>query len=98
MGSATRRRPRCLAMATGRATFPSVPPPRGKSAIVTAQWAEGEGLWPIAIHPIDSTKTANPGKAPIGKEWGKTRRGRGYLSAIYKHNPTAGAGLVLGID
>src|SRR5262249_52962201 len=65
-------------------------------ALGTALWLAGRGLWVVPITPPDDPRSPNPGKAPIGRGWGAQRLSTRALFAIFRRQPRAGVGLVLG--
>src|SRR5262249_53942360 len=71
---------------------------RQPRALETALQLFAEGLWPVAIHAIDSKETTSPGKAPIGNAWGTNRPTAKGLKATFDRYPRAGVGLKLGAE
>jgi Bifunctional DNA primase/polymerase, N-terminal len=65
-------------------------------ALGAALWLTGRGLWAVPITPLDDPLSPNPGKAPIGRGWGARRLSTRALFAIFRRQPRAGIGLVLG--
>ncbi len=65
-------------------------------ALGTSLWLFARGFWPVAITPPDDARSPNPGKAPIGRDWGARRLSTRALFAIHGRNPGAGVGIVLG--
>jgi putative DNA primase/helicase len=70
----------------------------GHPILDTARWAIDAGLWPIAITAIDDRRSRNPGKAPLGHEWGKEQHDEAWWQATLGRYPGAGIGLKLGAD
>ena len=81
--------------ASGRACHPAGPP---GDALGTALWLLGRGLWPVPMSPPDDRHSPSPGKAPLGRGWGKAKPSPARLRAVYRHHPGAGVGLLLGPD
>jgi hypothetical protein len=50
------------------------------------------------MSPPDDRGSPNPGKAPLGRGWGKAKPSPARLKAIYELHPGAGVGLLLGPD
>ena len=72
------------------------------SALDTALELLGRDLWPVVLHPPGATintkdgpKTAK-GKEPIGRAWGAVRLTEPELIKMFRDNPGAGVGVVLG--
>src|SRR5262245_48166872 len=65
---------------------------------IMADWFRDYGYWPIPIWPIHYQYVPKPGKAPIGKEWGRQRHTKESLWEIYRKHPWAGVGVKLGPD
>jgi hypothetical protein len=62
----------------------------------TALWLLARGLRPVAVSPPGDRRWANPGKSPIGKEWGRKQTTPSELQRIYARYPLAGVGVLLG--
>lgn len=74
-----------------------VPPPASDAPLDTALWAIECGFWPVPIHETDSPHS-NPGKAPIGDDWGLDRPTEQSIRAAFRKRPRAGVGLKLGAE
>ena len=68
----------------------------GPPGLATALLLLARGLWPVPIYPPDQPGVGSPGKAPIGKSWGKVRHTEESLRSIWKNHPRASAGIKLG--
>ena len=72
---------------------PSGPP---EDSLGTALWLLGRGLWPVPISPPDDRRSPSPGKAPIGRGWGKAKPSPARLGVVFRSRPGAGVGILLG--
>jgi hypothetical protein len=78
---------------SGTSSRPDGPP---GDALETALWLLERDLWPVPISPPDDRRSPNPGKAPIGRGWGTTRPTPARLRGVFRRQPGAGVGLLLG--
>jgi hypothetical protein len=78
---------------SGVATGTPCPP---ANASGTALWLLAHGLWPVVISTPGDPRWPNPGKSPIGKEWGKERPSPQALRRLFARHPPAGVGVLLG--
>lgn len=62
----------------------------------TGLWLLDAGFWPVVVTPPDDLRSSSPGKAPVGKAWGRTRPTASGLRRRYRKMPGAGIGILLG--
>jgi len=84
-----------MSTTTSRGTASRVAP---TTPLAMAEWAIEAGLWPVVIHPYNSRTAKNPGKQPIGNQWGVERPDIDSIRATFRRYPKAGVGLKLGAE
>ena len=79
--------------ATEPETTDGTPP---ADALGTAFWLLARGLWPVPVSPADDPRWPNPGKAPLGRGWGRQRPAAAALRRAFARHPRAGVAVLLG--